>query len=244
MNNIVFAGKRNKEFENNVHGHNCWEIICCNQRGELICEKQKINYKKGDVLVIPPLVKHKNFGAYTGDLFILIEQALLPFKQTTALADEDEAIYYACNVAAERFLQGETQSGVLSALGGLIVAYLCEKSAKTFSPVVQSVCQNIAKNLSNSSYSLEDFLRSLPLNYDYVRKLFKKETGITPHEYLTKSRMELAKSVINSGITNKYSNYSVSQIAETCGYSEPLYFSRVFKKYYGVSPSVYAKNKQ
>ncbi len=45
-----------------------------------------------------------------------------------------------------------------------------------------------------------------------------------------------------SGVTNRYSHYSVTQIAEACGFAEPLYFSRVFKKYYGVAPSYYLKN--
>ena len=81
----------------------------------------------------------------------------------------------------------------------------------------------------------------MPLNYDYVRKLFKKETGVTPHEYLVNSRMDLAKNIILSGISNQYSNYTVSQIAEMCGFAEPLYFSRVFKKRFGVSPSEYGK---
>ena len=81
----------------------------------------------------------------------------------------------------------------------------------------------------------------MPLNSDYVRKLFKKETGLTPHAYLLKERMELASSLISGNITNRYSNYTVSQIAESCGFAEPLYFSRVFKKYFGTPPSEYLK---
>ena len=108
--------------------------------------------------------------------------------------------------------------------------------------MVVTVRDEIKKNISTPSFSLEDSIKKLPLNYDYVRKLFKKETGATPHEYLTDCRMQLARELISSGIGNRYSNYSVGQIAEACGFSEPLYFSRVFKKYYGFSPSE-AKNK-
>ena len=76
-----------------------------------------------------------------------------------------------------------------------------------------------------------------------MRKLFKKETGVTPHEYLTRARMRRAKEIILSGVTNRYSEYTVTQIAEACGFAEPLYFSRVFKKYFGVSPSRYVDKK-
>ena len=51
--------------------------------------------------------------------------------------------------------------------------------------------------------------------------------------------MELAGRLILSGMSNQYSRYSVSQIAEMCGFSEPLYFSRVFRKYFGTPPSDY-----
>ena len=93
--------------------------------------------------------------------------------------------------------------------------------------------------MSDSSFRLDDAIKTLPLNYDYVRKLFKSETGVTPREYLLNERMKLARELILSGVTNRYSEYTVSQIAEACGFSEPLYFSRVFKKFYGVPPTEY-----
>ena len=111
--------------------------------------------------------------------------------------------------------------------------------SENFSPVVKTVRADIERGISDCTYSLEDSLKRLPLNYDYVRKLFKKETGATPHEYLLHERMKLAQGLILGGMSNRYSEYTVSQIAEACGYSDPLYFSRVFKKYFGVAPSEY-----
>ena len=132
---------------------------------------------------------------------------------------------------------------MLSAYGSLIAALIAAYVAPNgYSPAVQSVLDDLEKHIGDSTYSLEGFIRSLPLNYDYVRKLFKKEVGVTPHEHLTRARMLRAKTILLSGVTNRYSNYSVTQIAEACGYAEPLYFSRVFKQYYGVAPSHYLKN--
>ena len=56
--------------------------------------------------------------------------------------------------------------------------------------------------------------------------------------------MERAQTIILSGVTNRYSDYTVTQIAEACGFSEPLYFSRVFKKHFGVAPSYYIRQKK
>ena len=129
---------------------------------------------------------------------------------------------------------------LLSAIGNLLISYLIAFSErKEFSPVVETVRSEILKGVSDCTFSLDDALKKLPLNYDYIRKTFKKETGTTPHGYLLKERMTLAQQIISSGISNRFSPYSVSQIAEACGFSDPLYFSRVFKKYFGVSPSEY-----
>jgi AraC-like DNA-binding protein len=178
------------------------------------------------------------------NLTVILEQALLPIKEVTVIPSAKayglketfyQAEYYFNNGQSER-------SNILSALGELIAAYITAYSSdKKFSPVVNTIMAEIDKNLSTAGFSLDGFLRTLPLNYDYVRKLFKKEVGLTPHDYLTNSRMELAKTIMISGVSNQYSSYTISQIAEMCGFTEPLYFSRVFKKYFGISPSEYYK---
>lgn len=240
MNDIVFAGKREKDEEIIRHRHRFWEIIYCTARGEIVTEQEKYSYKRGDTLVIPPLIRHERSGGSAGEITVWMEQALLPFKNVSVIPDDsDGGLYSACSQAASRF---EGDSGVIAALGDLIVAYVAANAGKrAFSPVVESIRADIGKNLSNSAYSLEKFMRTQPLNYDYVRKLFKKETGITPHDYLVRERIALAKRVMESGAGNQYSGYSVAQIADMCGYADPLYFSRAFKKHYGISPSEYAK---
>lgn len=143
---------------------------------------------------------------------------------------------------AEEFSKFGGGGAVLSSLGDLLVGYInFAFGGETKTPVVANLAAEIEKNTCDALFSVEDCIRKLPLNYDYVRKLFKKETGVTPHEYLVNLRMERARAIISGGVANRYSKYSVSQIAEACGFAEPLYFSRVFKKYFGVSPSEYIK---
>ena len=55
----------------------------------------------------------------------------------------------------------------------------------------------------------------------------------TPLEYLTELRMERARQLIIS------SSMRIKDIAEWCGYTDSYYFSRCFKKYYGVSPEMF-----
>jgi len=65
--------------------------------------------------------------------------------------------------------------------------------------------------------------------------VFKKEVGVNFIDYLTKERIDNAKYLIRN--TNK----SVKQISRDVGYNDSNYFSRVFKKHSGYSPSAYKK---
>lgn len=66
-------------------------------------------------------------------------------------------------------------------------------------------------------------------------KIFKNEFGVTPYRYLCKRKTELAKNML------KNTNLSVREIAFRLNYADEYYFSNVFKKEVGVSPSNYKK---
>jgi AraC-like DNA-binding protein len=239
MNDIIFAGTLTAKGERDVHTHKGYEIVLAESDGQIKSSGESFAFKQGEIVIIPPLTKHSHITGKSY-LSVVLEHALLPVKSVQiATCDNFKAVADACR-QAEYYFNGDREKfgGVVNALGELISAYVAAYAGgKGYSPVVKTVMCDIEKNVSTSAYSLEDCISGLPLNYDYVRKLFKKETGFTPHEYLLKLRMELAKSIITSGVENQYSRYTVSQVAEMCGFSEPLYFSRVFKKYYGYPPS-------
>ena len=67
----------------------------------------------------------------------------------------------------------------------------------------------------------------------YLTRLFKKYTKITPIQYLIKVRMEKASELL------RQDNFSIQQIAESVGYKNQFYFSKEFKKYFGIMPSKY-----
>lgn len=65
--------------------------------------------------------------------------------------------------------------------------------------------------------------------------LFERYTGMTPNHYLTSFRMKRSRELLRA------QHYTVAQVAELVGYHDSFYFSRVFKKYNGISPSDYRK---
>ena len=244
MNDIVYAGKDGDRVRELASKRRYWQFIRCTARGEAKCAKGNASFIKGDILTIPPLTAFERTGANAGDIYIFMASTALPFKAPTAVHEERGGGFAHAFSQAESYfaLEDAKNAAVLKALGELLISYIVAQTERpAYSPVVQMVRAEIDANLSDSTYALDAFIKSLPLNYDYVRKLFKSEVGATPHEYLISARMRLAAKLILSGMSNQYSSYTISQIAEMCGFAEPLYFSRVFKKYYGTPPSEYGR---
>jgi two-component system response regulator YesN len=106
------------------------------------------------------------------------------------------------------------------------------------SAIINKVIEIIEEHIGNQNLSLHWVANEmLYMNADYLGKLFKKETGEKFSNYLTKQRMEMAMDLIE-----KENDVKVFEIAEKIGYGEnPQYFSQVFKKQTGYTPSEYKK---
>lgn len=84
-------------------------------------------------------------------------------------------------------------------------------------------------------FSRQAMARQLGLSERYLTRCFHKEMGITPVEYLDRYRMKQAKKMLESG-------ESVTETALNIGFSSVSYFSRLFEKEVGESPSAYRRN--
>jgi AraC-like DNA-binding protein len=96
-------------------------------------------------------------------------------------------------------------------------------------------------NYLNENYekkiSLDQIAHNMYLSPVYISKIFKEETGESPINYLIKIRLEKAKDILLNT-----ENGSIKSIANLVGYDDVYHFSKLFKKYYGVSPLYYKKN--
>ncbi|MGN0376660.1 MAG: response regulator [Suilimivivens sp.] len=89
------------------------------------------------------------------------------------------------------------------------------------------------KNNFNRDISLDEVSRVANISPYYFSKIFKEGTGKNFIEYLTNIRIEKAKELLST------TEYSMREICTMCGYSDPNYFSRSFKKNVGVTPTEY-----
>ena len=83
------------------------------------------------------------------------------------------------------------------------------------------------------SISVEDIASYVGISRSHLYRIFIESTGLSPNEFLSKFRINEACSLLRKG------ELSVNQVASSVGYTDALYFSRVFRKIKGVSPSQY-----
>lgn len=86
------------------------------------------------------------------------------------------------------------------------------------------------ENIFNS-LDVEELARSLGQNYKTFREEFKNYTGLSPYQYFLQMKINKAKELLSEGI------YSVKEVSYKLAFQNPYYFSRLFKKKTGVSPS-------
>jgi len=141
-------------------------------------------------------------------------------------------IYRGCASVAESFAEAEKALELRVRHGGNVLF--------TSQDLQQTSCGHMAVwtaiNYIESTYadpnlSADTVCERLHVSPSYLRALFKQQTGLPIIGYITKARMERAKSLVAEDGLKNY------QIAELTGYSDPHYFSYCFKRYFGVTPA-------
>ena len=107
-------------------------------------------------------------------------------------------------------------------------------STEKYSQLIQKVLLRIEFNLS-SDLSLSTLSKMLNINASYLSSLFKQEMGVSLTEYVNTKRIEYAVFLLTS------TTQPVSAIAQSCGIHDDNYFTKLFKKYVGVTPTSFRK---
>ena len=108
------------------------------------------------------------------------------------------------------------------------IAFVQKRNAKN---IKQFIDENYYRKLTVKSISEKFFLSK-----DYIRNLFVKFYGLSPKQYIQIVRMERAKELLSK------TDISINLIANSVGYDDALLFSKMFKKYFSVSPKKYREN--
>lgn len=99
---------------------------------------------------------------------------------------------------------------------------------RTFKPILQYINEHFREDISIPNIS-----KMFNINANYISQLFKKEAGTTFTEYVTTLRLDYACKLLTD------TDDPISEIAEKSGYDDYFYFSRIFKRVKGITPSAY-----
>lgn len=103
---------------------------------------------------------------------------------------------------------------------------------------VREAAAYVAENYSDPNLAVSGIANYLGVSEGYLSRLFRKETGWTLASYITACRIENASAYL------KDVRLKVYEVARKCGYLDVAYFSSIFKKQVGVSPSEYQASVQ
>jgi AraC-like DNA-binding protein len=237
MNDVLYVGKHALTRNVTWHEHSSWELIYCTGGSGILQFKDKsLHYELDSVAIIPPMTPHANVSqeGFT-NIHMNIDDCTLAFRESVVMPAGPQNLllnlfaatfYYYSSNQIERAL-------LLPSYGQLIVNTLSlYQPEQLHSQLVQQIETHILQNYPDPDFDLNGYLQSLPFSFEYLKKLFKKEIGLTPLQFLTDKRLENAA----GHLAASHDRGNISETARMCGFNEPLYFSRLFKKKYGVAP--------
>lgn len=244
MNRLISIGMQDSTaFRYQRHCHEYWEITYYYE-GDGVNVSGGVEYPFGSntILCEPPGMEHEDISpnGYR-NIFCLVDDLKLPAHR--ALAVQDTACRDFLTILQKLYGEHHSQKRprVANALMLVLVEYLQEFTSAEARPgnlYVEQMKEKIVANLSNPSFCVTDEMKKIPVSLNHFRLLFERETGMSPQKYLQHIRMGHAQSLL------KGSSSPIRDICFLCGYSDPYYFSRAFKKHTGVAPSRFQEQQE
>ncbi len=164
------------------------------------------------------------------------ENPIISYNDNTKLREHLLDIYNSSGSAA--FNESKMTGYLYLFLSSLISMSETSKRSSYGNPAyIEKALRFIQYNYSND-ISVEDIATSVGLSRSHLHRIFVQNLSVSPNEFLTKFRINKACSLL------KNSELSINSIANSVGFSDPLYFSRVFKKVKGTPPSQYISSQK
>ncbi|MBR3516964.1 MAG: response regulator [Lachnospiraceae bacterium] len=219
------------------------ECEFCGEAGDGETALEKVRELKPDLIISDirmPFMDGLTFCAKAKEEFPEVQIILLTGYE------EFEYARQAIRIGVARYLTKPISRDELSEVLDEIVAKQRKEAAKEapsekggeYRDVIYRVFSYIEEHFSEEDLSLTKVAEHIGLSPNHLSTVFKEETGQSFTRYLTDYRINEAKKMLDG------SKKRSSEIAELVGYPDPHYFSSVFKKQTGLTPSQYRERKE
>jgi len=249
------ASKYEGEWQSNLHTHHFTELFYITKGiGEFQIEDKRFPVKENDVIIVNPHIEHTEYSSENSPLeYVVISIEGMTFDFEKQFPGQNFALYN-CEGLKEHFsfllqmLIKEAEDAspnyeiICQNLAEIIVIYLMRKQnlnvQQSLDTKMSKEC-GAAKRYIDTNYMENitlDLLAELThMNKFYLVHSFTKYTGLSPINYLTQRRIQIAMELLSS------TDYSIAQVASYVGFSSQSYFSQVFRKALGITPVQYRK---
>lgn len=140
----------------------------------------------------------------------------------------DELVWKVNNLLTTTGKKQQSDVGEILTLGEANFTSIDEK-------LLKEAIEIIERRMSDQDFDIAEFCSEIGLSRTMLFAKVKNWTGLTPNEFIQSIRMKRAAQFLERKKAN------ISEISFEVGYKSPKYFSKIFQKYYGMTPSAYAK---
>ena len=231
------------------------EILACYEgEGSVFLDTRQVPFFKGDVVFVNADTVHRVYTEGSDNIryrFLIVDEAFFEFVELPVQKlrfceyVRDRAVFEAFDDIVKAY---ETESSVRAAKSVEALSHFLSLYASVYPPVtresgevgdpaadVREAIRYIRAHL-DAPMPVEEIASHVGLSRAHFSRLFKRFTGRSLVEYCNVLRCEEARKRIAAGET-------VSDAARACGFSHMSYFSAVYKRFMGVSPSSDAQDR-
>ena len=221
-----------------LHTHDQYEIVCyIGGAGVMHTRQRQYEVAAGNITIMPPGVAHGVTSDGGAERIYLRGDFLqaVSFDEPVLLQDNErgEGAQLARLLYENRFGNSEYVHALCTAYTQFLLMHM--EVEDSMGRAVSEVTYQLTSRFADADLNVAQMLRRSGYAEDYIRAHFRRITGKTPVEFLTDVRIRHACFLMEFyGGT-----LPLAKIAEQCGYTDYVYFSKKFKKTMGLSPRAY-----
>jgi AraC-like DNA-binding protein len=243
MEGLITIGKVTNRKQTDLHSHNVWEMIYYTKgKSQLFLDGQIYEVMPHTFVCQPAGAMHAECGKpdFSNFYFLVRSFSTLPARVLMVQDTSNQAIFHQISEMYDcYYAKVNNYKNICQAQLNTICQYVLGQiaSQSRLNPYVEKLAHLIIEHASDNNFTVEEAYKKLPYSADYLRVIFREEFGISPNRYLMRTRMRMAKELLDHEYHDQA--LSIKAIADMCGFRDPLYFSRCFKAETGVSPTQY-----
>jgi AraC-like DNA-binding protein len=222
------------------HDHPCTELVYTDQTAGVLWDGAKrLQFKPGQVFSYQPGSRHRVelsrggehdcFGVKGCDAHTIPLGVWDASTNLIALVEQCKTVTRKADALHQQHLD------LLAGLIVLEVRSALDIDTDDHSNDYALQARQIIENRFDEPLSLGQIASHLYISPDYLRQLFRKKFGQSPIHFLIRKRIEVAQQLLQD------KHLSIQEVALRCGFDNPYYFSRMFRKLTGQTASQYRK---